>query len=536
MFTEKVKAPFAPKDITRRDPGLIGLPPEIWISILEHGCTFSSSIFSEVILNLIKNPNINSTHLVRADILYDSQNTPELARAHAINGPAKEQISPHEIYLPNYNLHRTIIRKLIPRNPQLDAPLLQTCQILHSTPSPDTERNLIVYNPHTTCPTNLPWYHPVVSSLAFLHTTSSSSSTVSIHYALFPTHPELTPRLQRTAHQLLSTLHKHGTGCAAGYSKRVHHDVIIPQRRFQDTYARLKARHAKRLIDNWIECTDPAKHVFEDLGIASFLIELWRDMYYITNRNDEQEGEDEAKSHTKTKFQGFVDTGCGNGVLVDILIREGYPGWGFDARRRKSWDTFSGSVQSKLQELVLVPYALSPSDDEGSALSREHKESGSGVSWHNGHFPTGTFIISNHADELTPWTPLLASLTNCAFIIIPCCSHDFSGAKFRAPGGSTLHNNDIKNETDIKYAEKPKGKQASAYASLVDWIERLAHDCGYVVEKEMLRIPSTRNTALIGRKKLGEGIDVREVLRREGGGEGWIERAMQLTTGKARGH
>ncbi|KAI9721218.1 MAG: hypothetical protein M1812_002379 [Candelaria pacifica] len=530
MPTEEPKTPFAPQDIRNQDPGLFGLPPEIWIPVLGHGCTFPTPIFSNVMLNLIKNPNINSTNLVRADILYDSQGIFELAHCHTSDGSTKEQVPPHEIYLPNYDLRRTILRKLIPRNPQLDQPLFQTCHILHSVPSPDTERNLVVYTPHTTTPTLIPWYHPIVSSLAFLHTTSPTSTTISIHYSPFPTHPELTPRLQRTAYQLLSTLHKHGTGCAAGYTKRVHHDIIIPQHRFQNTYAKLKAKHAKRLIDNWVECTDPAKHVFEDLGIASFLIELWRDMYLTGDENKEQEAEDEVGKVAKTLFPGFVDIGCGNGVLVDILIREGYSGWGFDARSRKTWDTFSDSVKSKLQELVLVPYILSSSDQEGSALSQKHQTSSSGVRWHNGHFPTGTFIISNHADELTAWTPLLASLTDCAFIIIPCCSHDFSGAKYRAPGGSLHRTNSHVN------SERAKGKQASAYASLVTWIERLALDCGYVVEKEMLRIPSTRNTALVGRGKSKEGMDVREILRREGGGEGWIERAMELTARKARGH
>ncbi len=541
MSTDNRKEPFAPKDITPQDPNLLGLPSEIWIPILEHGCTFPPSMFSEVMLNLIKNPNINSTHLVRADILYDSLGIFELAQHLPQDGSTQERIAPQEIHLPNYDLRRTIIRKLIPRNPQLDKPLHQTCHILHSTPSPDTERNLIIYTPHTTSPTLLPWYHPAVSSLAFLHTTSPTSSTISIHYAPFPTHPELTPRLQRTAHQLLSTLYKHGNGCAAGYTKRVHHDVIIPQERFQDTYARLKAKHAKRLIEGWVECTDPAKHVFEDLGIASFLIELWGDMYPSSQQHNNNQANGEVSvgngdsTDTTTKFPGFVDIGCGNGVLVDILTHEGYPGWGFDARHRKTWTTFSPSIQSKLQELVLVPSVLSPSDDDAYILSSEQKQESSGVRWHNGHFPSGTFIISNHADELTPWTPLLASLSDCAFIIIPCCSHDFSGARFRATT-QPQHHEPNDNNAKSKTSTRAKGKQASAYASLVTWIERLSHDCGYEVEKEMLRIPSTRNKALIGRAKSSEGMDVREILRRERGGEGWIERALKLTTNKVRGH
>ena len=50
------------------------LPLETWLPILQHACDFPPRIFESVILNLIKNPNINSNLLFRADILYDSLN------------------------------------------------------------------------------------------------------------------------------------------------------------------------------------------------------------------------------------------------------------------------------------------------------------------------------------------------------------------------------------------------------------------------------------------------------------------------------
>ena len=83
----------------------------------------------------------------------------------------------------------------------------------------------------------------------------------------------------REALKLLQTVHKHGQGQLAGYEKRVHLDQIIPQKRYQDTYARLKAKYGRKLSEAWVEVTDPGKHVFEDLGIAAFLLELWEDMY-----------------------------------------------------------------------------------------------------------------------------------------------------------------------------------------------------------------------------------------------------------------
>jgi tRNASer (uridine44-2'-O)-methyltransferase len=229
------------------------------------------------------------------------------------------------------------------------------------------------------------------------------------------------------------------------------------------------------LIDGWVENTDPRKHVFEDILIAAFLIELWKDM-------------------ERGPADGFVDIGCGNGVLVDILVREGYTGWGFDARRRKSWGVLGGEETSlRLKEMVLIPRCLL-SDGDGSVAD--------GV--HDGGFEEKTFIISNHADELTPWTPLLAAQSGCPFVMIPCCSHDLSGRRHRQPG---------------------KGSQ---YASLVEWVAKLANDVGWEVEREVLRIPSTRNIAVIGRQLREGGMTAEEVLQREGGGSGWAERALEL--------
>lgn len=42
-----------------------------WVPILGHNCDFPPQTFEEVSLNLIRNPNINSSLLFRADILYD---------------------------------------------------------------------------------------------------------------------------------------------------------------------------------------------------------------------------------------------------------------------------------------------------------------------------------------------------------------------------------------------------------------------------------------------------------------------------------
>ncbi len=331
--------PFDPVDLTASDnPVEKILSEEIWIPILEHDCAFPPHIFAEVMLNLIKNPNFNSSHLFRADILYDSQGTLALAREQDLQLLSDYNLKEHGIPFDrelDYEQQRTIVRKLIPRNQQLDRALIQSCHFFKSNDDAGEETNMVVYIPHLSDPTEVPHYHPAVKGIAFLHHWNRSRSNgnissdpdtgaISIHYALFPSTP-LTERLRRTAHQLLSTLHRHGQGALAGYVKRVHHDLVIPQQRVQDTYADLKARHAKRLIDNWVEKTQPSKHVFEDLGIAAFLIELWRETYGDVSDDE---------GARKDDFPGFVDIGCGNGVLVDVLMREGYRGWGFDARKK----------------------------------------------------------------------------------------------------------------------------------------------------------------------------------------------------------
>ena len=174
--------------------------------------------------------------------------------------------------------------------------------------------------------------------------------------------------------------------------------------------------------------------------------------------------------------------------------------------------------------MVLVPKIL-----EDQSLSREDRvvvgQLGKplpfqeNVGIHDGNFPYGTFIISNHADELTGWTPLIASLSESPFLVIPCCSQDLSGARFRAPAKSD-----------------ERGKQPSAYASLIGWVERLASDTGWEVEKEVLRIPSTRNVALIGRRRPNSGIPLSEILQKEGGGDGWVDRALALARKKPSDH
>ena len=464
--------------------------PAIWTPFFRHGCSFTPSHFHDVMLNLIKNPNLNSSWLFRADILHDQEGgeqsrIPEdLKATNAI--PAFE----------GFQCKRLLVRRLIPRSTQRDAPLDQTCIIYQSLPGGQgAEKALVIYLPHVSSVEDVPFYHPAVRGIAFLHewTPEEERGSVSISFVLFQ-QDQRPVKLTRTALQLLMILHKHGQGKLDGYVKRVNHDLLVPQDIMQNRYTLLKQKYARRLMTTWVESTPPEKHVFEDLGIAAFLMELWDRMY------------------KNTTFPGFVDIGCGNGLLVHILNQEGYTGWGFDARSRKSWamyngtlepDSETGSCQKTLRQHVLVPSPIH--NGEIGELDRDKI--------HDGRFPRGTFIVSNHADELTPWTPILAAFSDCPFIMIPCCSHDLTGSKYRAP------------------APKDKSKGHSAYASLVEWVTKIGRDCNWDIETEMLRIPSTRNTALVGRKKLDSAqsdLDFDEIIHKYGGAGGYFENAVKL--------
>ncbi|KAL6721922.1 tRNA(Ser) Um(44) 2'-O-methyltransferase [Lecanora helva] len=591
--TELDHGNYAVDDVNR-------LPHEAWLPVLQRSCGFPPDVFDSVCLNLIKNPNINSSLLFRADVLYDSD--PDASADSTLSEVERDEaLQKYNLFdgeLSGFEIRRTIIRRMIPRNPQLDKPIAQTCLFLKSVAGPDyLEQTVTVYLPHAPDVGAIPWYHPRVQAVAYLHSWRPSTTapvnaqgTVSLHYRLFPSESlPLSSRLFRTGQQLLTTIVKHGQGQLAGYKKRVHHDQLISQSRVQDRYTDLKEKHAKRLCDRWVEKTEPSKHVFEDLGIAAFLIELWKEIY---------DGQGDRTITEDRKFPGFVDIGCGNGVLVDILLREGYRGWGFDARKRKTWGTFDDSIRGNVKELILVPEPLLEMQPASEVVGHAHGHANGGIisnggfsppekgnhlggqlSWHNGIFPTGTFIISNHADELTAWTPLLASISSSPFLAIPCCSHNLSGARFRAPSVFNNNSADVlapsyfsaqinKNKSvaiaiacsdnEVVFGQEPeqgnlkdlnpksRAKQPSAYSSLCDWVAHLAARVGYKVEREMLRLPSTRNVGIVGQTWMSGFADrslderremVNEIAHSENAnGTLWMQRARGLTSGSTCEH
>ncbi|PYH45351.1 tRNA (uracil) methyltransferase [Aspergillus saccharolyticus JOP 1030-1] len=679
--------------------------------LTEYGLSFVPEVMQDLTLYLLANPNVNSSHLFRADILFDSEGilrTPrEKAQSFALTGNANadviattgvfdgdekeedDEVGPIPAReVPGFSLSRTVVRRLVPRNPKLDRTLDQTCHFYEAETSPATggreqhicRRSLVIYTPHITKEEEIPYYHPALRSLAYLYdyNTSPGSNTdpsstpgeppqdtipgpgtLTLHTLLFPSLP-ITNRLERTLQALLNTQIRlarttrlptpsstsPSTPQHLGANKNPLKDNILPQHLVQNTYTRLKAKYASDLCQNWVETTEPSKHVFEDLSIAAFLIELWRSMYGVVpedERGAENPHTQDAATITATadaavtaKFPGFVDVACGNGVLVYILFKEGYEGWGFDARRRKTWEIFPARIQTRLREEIYVPRPFHdammskkidsnttaphhPSTDTGEAggvdaavdanadaatdTDSDTDPFGVGIPSHTGQFPKHTFIISNHADELTVWTPLMAALLSpdspSPFVAIPCCSHSLSGAKYRYPPPKPVASSLLRGKGegegvgdgegvrqdkqqqqqqqqqpaagDLKTLRKERqdaqsteaGFLKSMYGSLTAKTKAVAEEVGFEVEKTLLRIPSTRNMAVVGGRRVttqrwkeglkedessdaGAGHIVEKVMavvhrecQREGGVEAaakiWIDRARGINKGPGMG-
>ncbi|EGW35026.1 uncharacterized protein SPAPADRAFT_69374 [Spathaspora passalidarum NRRL Y-27907] len=528
-----------------------------WIPIYRKSVDFGANHFESAMSNIIKEPNINSTVIMRADILkeniYDPKHGDTMFVSKLIHQtpefPGSENTQDEVLHrdlhdveireIPNNGgLQLTkkceLVRRIIPRNPFKDHIINQTCLVLTGE-----DAVLVVYIPHIATKEEIPFYLPPVYGIGILY----HKGQVSIHYLPFDEPGSTTEhdllksmpaaeRPIRIAYRLLETSSKHSGGVKSGYEKRVNHDLVVPKIEFQNRYISLKKKYSSKLVNEWCESTDPKKHVFEDLAIAAFLIEYWI-----------------LKKYNKDEFE-FRDLGCGNGLLVYILNMEGYRGKGIDARARKSWAIYPEEVQQNLLEQIIVPSvllkphpAVSKMDpniqDNGRRFKQIDKsESGVNVSFHTSEsllhspkvcttdeFPPNTFIIGNHSDELTCWIPLLGF----PFIVIPCCSHALNGAKMRYPPRKAPTNT----------------PQNSTYASLVDHVEDLSILMGWKVEKEMLRIPSTRNGAIMSNERIQpfqqepeeiKQMRVLDIIAMEGGAEGWVENSMKLMTKEPRNH
>ena len=207
---------------------------------------------------------------------------------------------------------------------------------------------------------------------------------------------------------------------------------LVDLQEYEQLYNDLKTKYFNEIKDHWHESTDPGKFIHEDLGIAAYLMLIW-------------------KSQPRGRF---LDVGCGNGLLVYILTKEGFHGSGFDLRSRKIWTYFQS------QGCILDVRTLSP--DPGCL--DEFK----GCAW----------IIGNHSDELTPWMPLYSFKSNAKLFLLPCCPFKFYG----------------------KFDRK---EDKSVYREFLDYVKDVGEKVGIVMEEDKLRIPSTKRICFIGRKSNG---------------------------------
>jgi tRNASer (uridine44-2'-O)-methyltransferase len=172
-----------------------------------------------------------------------------------------ESLQPRSIAVPTFTTTRTFLRRCVPRNPNRDAPALQSCHFLTHTSLSGEIRELVVYVNHCDTAESTPYYLPKVRGVAWLLVPDEGGLGyhVSLLYSHFPVVGGVVDatRLERTAHRLLGRAIKLAGGIESGYEKRVHHDLVIPREEFQDCYLTLRAKHATRLVEGWREKTDP---------------------------------------------------------------------------------------------------------------------------------------------------------------------------------------------------------------------------------------------------------------------------------------
>jgi len=226
---------------------------------------------------------------------------------------------------------------------------------------------------------------------------------------------------------------------------------------------------------------------------------------------------------------------CGNGLLVHILLSEGYQGFGVDVRARTSWSHYPPTTQRHLHVKALDPTLtlidvdpstnvsdLATAEDLPSSSSLEHCKEEGGTLPSQFRIPHGVFVIGNHADELTPYVPILSILYGASgYLNIPCCPWDLDQKFSRANSAqyplpvhdieSTNSRGEIPTETGAgdlvtdsdQWIESLNlggdGKFTSSYSAYRIWLARLTSWCGWEIETEVLRIPSTRNWALVGK-------------------------------------
>ncbi|KZO98616.1 DUF1613-domain-containing protein [Calocera viscosa TUFC12733] len=446
-----------------------------WLPVLSAPAPFPCASFSPTLTALLQHPEHSGPLILRANPL----------------PPPVPPIPASTEHFPGWRPVEITRRRLMPRVPERDGELVQTC-VRYRPSEPGREGEMLVLIPELAEGERPPYYHPDVERLALVYTAHASPhpaseeepeehGTLRIEVVLPPSAPSAinpSSRLYRTTLHLLETAHKHSWGHYACYKKRVRHDILVPREAYQDLYLRLKARH-KHHVASWALGTDPRKHVFEDVAIAAFLMLLWKGEYPGLEEGrppatDDDAGECEWSTWGRPEG-GFVDLGCGNGLLVHILLQEGYSGYGVDLTARKTWSTYPSSTQQHLHTSAITPLSIPPVSPP---------------------IPTGAFLIGNHPDELTPYVPLLATLSRASgWLAIPCCPFTFTGRFTSQVYKSKLGASEVERRMD------EGGEGGGRVRAYLVYLEEVGRRLGWDVGVEALRMPSTRNWGLVGRRR-----------------------------------
>lgn len=457
--------------------------------------SYTQDIFQPACYQLIQHPEYNSTLILRSEPLSD----------------ADDAFHVHTPQLHGYSAVRQIHRRIVPRRPGRDPPMEQLCTFYtEEKQGIDASPCVVILTPLLQDGKVLPYYHPDVLHLVFRYISTNDHLRVEVLRPAGRDNAGIAPKLYRTCQHLLTAIHRF----SPSYTKNVFHDRLVPRDIYQDMYLLMRERHGVRCVQNWKEVTDPQKHVFEDIAIATYLILLW---FYTYSREDAASPpvsslpkstdpgahEDGIFNSWPRPSKGFIDMGCGNGLLTHILAWEGYAGLGIDLRARQSWAHYSG-------EWTRVALKTASIDPTCPVLEVEGEEV----------LPEGTFLIGNHADELTPWLPVLARLWNCSgYLSIPCCSWAWdckwtrgyvdpefcdSEAEEEGRASSPVAEDTILERIGLVDS---KAGSTSTYAQYRGWAAQLSVRCGWVLECDVLRIPSTRNWAVVGRKLDSESAE-----------------------------
>ncbi|PWN37132.1 DUF1613-domain-containing protein, partial [Meira miltonrushii] len=444
-----------------------------WIPLAQSTANHSIHAWSKAIEQLIYHPEQSSSTILRADILSDEEGV--------------------DSSIGHLRCKRRLVRNILPRRPNLDKNLEQVCEVYMNRQGSEGIATLTPILPSDNAD-EVPYYHPKVRSLAFHFCKDNDESAITRFY-IVPSRFYIVPfeeeqafnaitspqsRLSRTALLLLDLQSRLAFGVENGYKKRVEHDLIVDRKDYQELYMQLRDRHASFLMETWCESTDPGKHVFEDLGIVTFIILLWRTIFPQTNGRP----------------PNFVDVGCGNGLLVYLLAKEGFTGFGVDVQARKSWDQYRNCCSEVDLRVESIDPPAMCSGTTSSNL-----------------FPEGSFLIGNHADELTSWLPLMAHCTpNCSGLVnIPCCRFDLDGtisSRSKYPidekeiEAIVGKQNLTKTMQEIQRGPFAEADTTSRNIAYLRYISHLHLQAGWQLEKEALRIPSTKNWAFVGRKRI----------------------------------